>query len=180
MPVKVISSVTKYQGRVFNLVTEHIALGGGVSADMDIIHHPGAAAIIPFPDTETVILIKQYRHAVGEHIWEIPAGTLNQKEAAIDCARRELVEETGYSADTWQKLGEIIPVPGYSDERIQMFLASDLAPAEQNLDQDEILAVHAIKFEDALQMIYNGKIRDSKTISGLFMAMHRLQQKTTR
>jgi ADP-ribose pyrophosphatase len=152
------------------MISENITLQNGVTTDIDVIRHPGASAIVPLPERGKVILIKQYRHAIGNFIWEIPAGTLNPKEKAIDCAKRELVEETGFAARAWQKLGEITPVPGYSDERIHIFLAENLEPAEQNLDSDEVLDVYDFKYEDALEMVYNGKIQDSKTIAGLFMA----------
>lgn len=172
MSAKVNTRVTAYQGRVFKLVTENITLANGISLDMDIIRHPGAAAIIPFIRSDTVLLIKQYRHAVGGYIWEIPAGTLDMGETAIACAKRELIEETGYAGDEWQKLGEITPVPGYSDERIYVFLSTSLVHAGQKLDKDEMLDVHEVKFNDAIKMIYQGEIQDSKTICGLFLAMH--------
>jgi len=176
MPVSVNNSVTIHQGRVFKMMSENITLANGVSIDIDIIRHPGASAIVPLFSRNTVILIKQYRHAIGGYIWEIPAGTLDPNESAPVCAKRELIEETGYAADEWQKLGEITPVPGYSDERIHIFLAMDLAPSEQNLDKDEILDVHKVKFDDAIEMIYQGEIQDSKTICGLFMAMKWLKR----
>ncbi len=176
MSAKVNKSVTIHQGRIFKIVKENITLANGVSSDMDIIRHPGASAIIPLSDKNTIILIKQYRHAIGNYIWEIPAGTLDHDEPPIECAKRELIEETGYSANQWQKLGEIISVPGYSDERIHIFLANDLVPARQNLDKDEMLDVHEIKFDDAMEMIHRGEIQDSKSICGLFMAMHWLEK----
>lgn len=171
MSVKVNTRVTRHQGRVFTLLTENITLENGVTVDIDLIRHPGAAAIVPFYDKETVILIRQYRHAVGGYIWEIPAGTLDPSESPISCAKRELIEETGFSADTWQKLGEITPVPGYSDERIHIFLARDLSPAEQNLDKDEVLKVHKVRLDRAMEMIRKGEIQDSKTINGLFTSL---------
>ena len=161
---------TIHNGRVFKIVSEDITLANGVSTNMEIIRHPGASAIVPFLNHDTIILIRQYRHAIGDYIWEIPAGTFDPSETALVCAKRELIEETGYMANEWQKLNEITPVPAYSDERIHIFFATDLEPAEQNLDKDEILEVHEIKFTKALDMIYRGEIQDSKTICGLFMA----------
>jgi nudix-type nucleoside diphosphatase (YffH/AdpP family) len=168
-------SVTLHQGRVFNLVKENYTLENGVSSEMDFIQHPGAAAMVPLLNNQEVVLIKQYRHAIREFIWEIPAGTLDAGESPLNCARRELVEETGYSADNWHQLGTITPLPGYSDERIHIFMASDLKPAEQHLDDDEMLNVHSVKFNDALQMILTGEINDGKTISGLFLASNWLK-----
>jgi len=177
MCAKINNRKTLHQSRVFTLISENITLSNGVTTDLVIIRHPGASAIIPITAGNRVVMIHQYRHAVGGYIWEIPAGTFNAGEAPIVCAKRELIEETGYSAGSWQKLGEIIPVPGYSDERIHMFLADDLMPAVQNLDSDEMLDVHQIRFDDAMDMIRKGEIQDSKTISGLFMARQHLEGK---
>ena len=175
MPATINSYSTLHEGRVFRLVTENYTLENGVTSEMDFIQHPGAAAMVPMLNQQEVVLIKQYRHAIREFIWEIPAGTLDAGESPLDCARRELVEETGYSADHWTQLGTITPLPGCSDERIHIFLASDLKIAEQQLDPDELLNVHPIKFNDALQMILRGEISDGKTISGLFLASNWLK-----
>lgn len=175
MLANVNSQVTLHRGRVFKLVSENYTLANETTSDMDFIQHPGAAAMVPMLNLTDVILIKQYRHAIREFIWEIPAGTLDPEESPLNCARRELIEETGYSAADWHQLGTITPLPGCSDERIHIFLASDLKAAEQNLDDDEMLKVHQIKFEEALQMILNGEINDGKTISGLFLAFNWLQ-----
>lgn len=159
-----------YAGRAFRVFSENISLPNGVTTELDVIRHPGAAAIIPMADTETVVLIRQYRHAVGGHIWEIPAGTLEQGEAPLDCARRELTEETGFSADTFEKIGEIVPVPGYSDERIHLYVASGLVPGAQQLDEGEWLEVHRFPISEAMEMIRSGEIQDGKTITGLLLA----------
>ena len=169
-------STTLHKGSVFRLVSENITLSCGTEIDMDIIRHPGASAVVPFTCSHNVLLIKQYRHAIMDCIWEIPAGTLRMGETAIDCAKRELIEETGFSACEWQKLGEIVPLPGYADERIHLFLATGLELVGQNLDRDEMLEVHEVKLDNAIGMIYSGDIQDGKTISGLFMARHRLEK----
>ena len=170
MSAKVNKRSILHKGRVFTLLRENITLENGVTVDLDVVRHPGASAVVPVSGDNRLILIKQFRHAVGDYIWEIPAGTLDPDESYLECAQRELIEETGFSADNWQKLGDIVPLPGYSDERIRIFLAGSLHPAEQNLDKDEVLAVHEITMDDAFDMIHKGKIVDSKTISGLFMA----------
>lgn len=159
-----------HKGRVFRVFQEAVTLPNGVSMTLDVIRHPGAAAIVPLTRNHTVIMLEQYRHAVGGTIWEIPAGTLDPAESPLACAQRELTEETGYTASSWQKLGEITPVPGYSDERIQIFLATELTLSVQNLDSDEVLVVREVAFTEALKMISTGGIQDAKTICGLFMA----------
>lgn len=170
MTAKINKTVQLHQGRVFSIFTENITLSNGTTIDMEIVRHPGAAAIVPLTERDTVLLIEQYRHAVGGFIWEIPAGTRDGDEPYDMCAKRELAEETGFSAKKWHKLGETTPLPGYSDERIHLFLATDLIPATQKLDEDEILNVHEIEFDLAIDMILKGEIRDGKTIAGLFMA----------
>lgn len=170
MAMKVVEKNTLHRGRVFRLVKEKVALSNGTIADLDIIRHPGAAAMVPVTKDNGLILVRQYRHAIGDYLWEIPAGTLNPKEEPLECAKRELVEEIGYSARRWEKLGEIVPVPGYSDERIHIFLALELDLAEQKLDPDEIISVHRFSIDKAFEMIEAGTIQDSKTISSLFMA----------
>jgi ADP-ribose pyrophosphatase len=170
MPAIITNSVTLHEGRVFNLVKENYTLDNGVTSEMDFVQHPGAAAMVPMINSTEVILIKQYRHAIRDFIWEIPAGTLDPEESPLNCAQRELIEETGYAAADWHQLGTITPLPGCSDERIHIFLALSLEIAEQDLDDDEMLKVHQIKLEDALQMIVTGEIADAKTISGLYLA----------
>jgi ADP-ribose pyrophosphatase len=170
MSVRINQRTPIYQGRVFLLVRENVTLDNGVTTDLDYIEHPGAAAIVPLIGTDEVVLIKQYRHALKRYIWEIPAGTLDPQEEAAACARRELAEETGYSAGEWCQLGEITPVPGYSNERIHLFLASKLGPAHQKLDSDEVLAIHRVPLARAVQMISSGDIQDAKSICGLLLA----------
>ena len=170
MSATINSSVNLHQGRVFNLVKENYTLDNGVTSDMDFIRHPGAAAMVPMLNYREVVLIKQYRHAIREFIWEIPAGTLDPDESPLTCARRELIEEIGYSATDWHQLGTITPLPGCSDERIHIFLALDLKPAEQDLDDDEMINAHKMNLSEAMQIILAGEISDGKTISGLFLA----------
>ena len=159
-----------HQGRSFSFVQENVTLENGITVDLDVVRHPGAAAIVPFIKNDELVMLKQYRHAIGQHIWEVPAGTLDSGEDPLECAKREIIEETGYSGRQWEKLGEITPVPGYSDERIHIFVATDLTPDQQRLDEDEVLDVHHVSFEKALRMIETGQIQDSKTISALYFA----------
>ena len=162
------------KGRVFNFYVENITLPNSVTLDMEIIRHPGAAAIVPVTADGMVLLLKQYRHAVGGYIWEIPAGTLDAGESALACARRELAEETGYTARHFEKLATITPLPAYSDERIHIYLATGLDAAAQNLDADELLSVHSVDLSRCLEMIAVGEIQDAKTICGLQLVSGRL------
>ena len=175
MAAKINDRQILHRGRVYNLIRENVTLDNGVITDMEFVEHPGATAIIPMLNESRIILLKQYRHALRKYIWEIPAGTIDPQESVINCAKRELIEETGYSAEQWHKLGEITPVPGYSDERIHIYLATDLLPAGQNLDRDEIINVHEIEFNEAMEMVNAGKIQDAKSIAGLFLALNRLK-----
>jgi ADP-ribose pyrophosphatase len=156
-----------HRGKVFRLQRETVTLPNDLNTQLDVIRHPGAVAVVPLLDESHVILIHQYRHAVGSFIWEIPAGTLSEGEEPLDCARRELREETGYDPGSLRKLGEIVPVPGYADERIHIYLATDLKSASQHLDEDEVLDVKAVPLARALAMIDDGEIVDAKTIVGL-------------
>ena len=177
MPVKTHSADTIYMGRVITLTRESVTLENGVETKLDIVRHPGATAIIPFISRGSILMLRQYRHALADHIWEIPAGTLNAGESPDLCAKRELEEETGYVAEKIVRLGEIIPVPGYSDELIHLYMATDLRVSGQNLDRDEVIEVREVGFYESFEMIRKGEIRDSKTISGLFMTRDYLERR---
>ncbi|MEW6078032.1 MAG: NUDIX hydrolase [Thermodesulfobacteriota bacterium] len=170
MSVKINSRETMFHVGRFRLDTETITLDNGNDTTVHVLRHPGAVAVVPFLDEGTVILIHQYRHSVGDYIWEIPAGTLDAGEDPLACAGRELIEETGFRAGTFTAIGPIFPAPGYSDEQIHLFLAGDLAPDVQNLEPDEVIHVRRVPLLQALGMIDSGEIRDAKTIAGLLLA----------
>ena len=176
MSAKINNRINIHQGKVYSLIKENVTLDNGITTDVEFIEHPGATAIIPLLNKTRIVLLNQYRHALRKYIWEIPAGTLDPRESVMSCAKRELIEETGFSAGKWHRLGEITPVPGYSDERIHVFLATDLQPAERHLDKDEIIEVHEVECEEALDMIRRGDIQDAKSIAGLFLAFDWLNQ----
>ena len=179
MSAKINHTSTLYQGRVFRLEKENVTLGNGVTTDLDVIHHPGAAAMVPLTGDNKVILLRQYRHAVRQEIWEIPAGTLEKDENPQTCAAREIEEETGYAAANFVRLGKIIPVPGYSDETITLFLCTGLTLKQQKLDADEQITVSPVPFDEAITMIRDGRIQDAKSIAGLFMARQHLEETGT-
>ncbi len=164
-----------HSGRVFDFHVDNVTLENGVTVDLEVIRHPGAAAIVPLTARGGILLIRQFRYALDQDIWEIPAGTLNPGESPLDCARRELEEEAGVSAGDWSSLGEIAPLPGYSDEIIHLFVARRLTATRQHLDADELLEVREVAFETALSMIRSNTVRDAKTIAGLLLADKALQ-----
>jgi ADP-ribose pyrophosphatase len=171
MTAQVLGRTLLHKGRVFDVTTENISLSNGITVDMDIIRHPGAAAIVAVTDSRQVLMLRQYRHAIGKIMWEIPAGTREADEDPLVCAKREFTEETGYAARQWDQLGAITPVPGYSDERIFLFLARDLTISTQNLDTDEIIQVRKVPFKKVIDLITKGQIEDAKTIAAIFLAM---------
>jgi ADP-ribose pyrophosphatase len=164
-----------YKGRIFNFVTEELTLPNGRDTEMAFIRHPGSIAIVPLLEDHSVVMELQYRHPVGEYLFEIPAGTMEPGESPLDCARRELLEETGFRAQEFIKLGKIHILPAYSDEEIHVFIAKGLTPAKQNLDPDEIIEVVTYPLEKAVQMIDAGNITDALTILSIQMAWKRLK-----
>jgi len=159
-----------YKGRVVDLRLEQVTLPNHVTVTLEIIRHPGAAAVVPLHDDESVTLVHQYRYAAGGFIWEIPAGKLDGGEDPVRCAARELQEEVGLRAEELLPLGTILTAPGFCDERIHLFVARRLTPTAQQLDADEVLSVSRMPLERALRMIRSGEIQDAKTIAGLHHA----------
>jgi ADP-ribose pyrophosphatase len=156
-----------FSGRVVNLRLETVTLPNGATVEMELIRHPGAAAIIPMKDDGTVMLIRQYRHAVGGFILEIPAGKLDPGEKPRDCAARELEEEIGLRAALLEPVITFFTTPGFTDEVIHIFKATGLTLGIQKLDRDEVLDVIELPLEQAIAQIADGTIRDGKTIVGL-------------
>jgi len=156
-----------YKGRVLDLRLEDVTLPNDLTITLEMIRHPGAAAVVALDAAGHVTLVHQFRHAAGGFIWEIPAGKLDHGEAPRLCAERELREEAGLVAQDFVHLGSILTAPGFCDERIHLYLARNLTPAEQNLEADEVLTVSTVPLSEALGMIRNGDIIDAKTIAGL-------------
>ncbi len=156
-----------YKGRIVTLNIDSVVLPNGTGVDLETIRHPGAAAVVPVKDDGTIILIRQFRHAAGGFIYEIPAGTLHQGEEPLVCAARELEEEIGYRASTFEHLTSILPAPGYTDEVIHIYKGTGLIKGTQKLDHDEVLEIVEMPLEKALAHIKEGTIRDRKTIIGL-------------
>jgi len=161
---------TIWHGKVFDFNCEEFILPNGRSMEMGVIHHPGSSGVIPIIEGNSVVLIHQYRPAIKNFIWEIPSGTVLPGEDPLECAKRELQEECGLLGKKFEKLGEILIAPWYSDERIHLFIATELLPCDQNLDEDEILTSHVIPFDQTIEMIEKREIQDATTILGLQMA----------
>ena len=159
-----------YKGRIVHLELEEVTLPNGVRVTLEVVRHPGAAAVVAIDADERVVLEKQFRHAAGGYIWEVPAGTLDPGEDPAACAIRELREETGLIASEWQALGSIVTAPGFCDERIHLFLARGLSSVAAQLDHDEVLTVERVALREALDMIRRDEIQDAKSIAALHRA----------
>jgi len=167
---------TIYTGKVVTLNIDTVQLPNGVTVDLETIRHPGAAAVVPVKDDGTVVLIKQFRHAAGGFIYEIPAGKLHPGEDPLHCASRELEEEVGYRASSFELLSSIFTAPGFADEVIHIYQATGLTKGRQQLDRDEVLDVIEMPLAEAVGKITDGTIRDAKTIVGLqavYLKAHR-------
>ncbi len=163
-----------YKGRIFDFITEELTLPNGRHTEIAFVRHPGSIAVVPLLEDQTVVMELQYRHPVGEYLFEIPAGTFESGESPLDCAQRELIEETGFQAQEFIQLGKVHILPAYSDETIYVFMANGLEPAKQDLDPDEIIEVVTFPLEQTIQMIDEGRITDALTILSLQMTWNRV------
>ncbi|HZZ63910.1 MAG TPA: NUDIX hydrolase [Candidatus Baltobacteraceae bacterium] len=160
---QILSSTPRYTGRVFSVRTDTIRLDGREQS-LDIVEHPGSFAIAAVTGEGELVLVRQYRHAAGEPLWEIPAGTAEPDEECEAGARRELREETGYSAGSWEQLCIAYPTPGYCTEVVHLYLARNLQAGIQELDDDEAIEVRTVSLEEAWKMQASGLIVDMKTL----------------
>lgn len=160
-----------YRGKILNLRTDTVSLPGGKSAAREIIEHGGAAAVVPVLGDGRIVLIKQYRKPVEKSLLEIPAGKLDRGETPLECARRELEEETGYKALSFEKLLVFYPTPGYSSEKITVFKAENLEETAKRPDDDEFIEVLELGKKETGELIKTGRIRDGKTIAGVLAVL---------
>jgi ADP-ribose pyrophosphatase len=166
-----------FEGRVIEVFRDTVRTrvdGVDREAVYDLVHHPGAAAVVPLHADGTVSLLYQFRYALGREIWEIPAGTLEEGEPFLECASRELEEETGYRAAHWTELATFHPSPGFCDEELRVFLAEDLSEGSGGTEADEHLETARVPLTEALDWIEAGRIVDAKSIVGLLRARERL------
>lgn len=178
-PVR-LSTRRVYDGRLIKVDLDRLRAPTGVELELEIIRHPGAAAVVPLlsgleADDPTVLLIRQYRYAANGTIWEVPAGVLEPGEEPAACARRELLEETGATAEKIEHLVSVFTTPGFTDERIHVFLATGVTVGEPNLERDEFIEVKGVPLSVALAKIRDGEILDAKTVVALmYLAGFRL------
>ena len=154
--------------------TERVTLPNGTRLEIDIVPHPGASAVVPFLADDRVLLIRQYRHATGGTLLEVPAGKLDAGESPEGCARRELQEEAGCAAGRLEPLGWIWTTPGFSDERIFLFAAFDLEPTPRSPDDDELIDLVPVSLGEALDLVWRGELNDAKSALALVHAARRL------
>jgi ADP-ribose pyrophosphatase len=169
MVYKTLSSEPQYQGRAFSVRRDQVLTPNGRTSNLDIVEHIGAVTIVPIDSQGRIWFVRQYRHAAGVEILELPAGTLEKGEAAGECARREIREEIGMAAGDLTLIGEFFLAPGYSTEYMYVYLATDLTPSPLEGDDDEILQVDCMPLEDLMQMALAGDLRDAKTLAALLL-----------
>jgi ADP-ribose pyrophosphatase len=164
-----VSTEKIYTGKMVSLRRDIVRLPNGKEAFREVVEHPGAVAIVPVLPDGKILLVRQFRHPVGKILLEIPAGKLDSGEDPDECALRELEEETGYRAGTMVRRASIFTGPGFTDEVIHMYIASNLIKTQTNPDEDEFLEVRAYEAQDVRRMIREGLICDAKTVSGLYL-----------
>jgi ADP-ribose pyrophosphatase len=179
--VRLLSSRTVYRGPVFTITTDHVQEPGGIRVRRDLIHHSGSVVILAVDEsgdqsgsTPRVLLERQYRHAAGDYLWELPAGRIDPGEHELKAAKRELLEETGYTAAHWRRILKFYASPGFMAETMSVFLATGLRAGIAQPEADEIIYKRLVPLPTAVRMVTSGTIRDGKTISGVLWLQHRI------
>jgi len=167
---KTIKSEQIFKGQILTMRVDTVAMPDGRTATREIVDHSGGVCVVPVTDGGEVIMVRQFRKAVEREVLEIPAGKLNSGEDHYDCGVRELEEETGYKSDNIVYLGHVFPTPGFANETIHIYLATNLHKGEANLDTDEYLDVEKLPLDAVVDMIMKNEINDSKTVAGIFKA----------
>lgn len=167
---KKINSSEKFHGKILRLYLDEVELSNGHRSSREVVRHPGASAVIVKTNDGKLIMERQYRYPIDKILWEIPAGKIDLNEKPFDCARRELEEETGFTAENWKEIGYIYTTPGFSDEKIYLYFASELSKGKTNLDEDEFVEIKYFTLSEVEKMIIENEINDSKTIAAFFRA----------
>jgi ADP-ribose pyrophosphatase len=166
--------MTRFEGRIVTVDVEEVTLPNGSRLEMEVVRHPGGAAVAALDDGGRVCLLRQYRPVVGQWIWEVPAGKIDEGEPPLETARRELAEEAGLAAEEWQPLGSILTSPGVFTERIHLFLARGLRAVERTPHDHELIDIHWLELAEAVRRAGNGDIEDGKSVAALMRASARL------
>ena len=172
---RVISSQTVYRGPVFSVSTDDVQEPNGVRARRDVIHHSGSVVVLAVDDsaaTPRILLERQYRHAASGYLWELPAGRIDPGEHELKAAKRELLEETGYTASKWRRILKFYASPGFVAETMSVFLATGLRAGEAQPEEDEVIYKRMVPLPAAVRMVMGGTIRDAKTISSVLWLDH--------
>ena len=164
---KILKSEIVYQGKVFGVRRDEVVEPNGVRAVREVITHPGSVVVLPVLDDGRVVMIRQYRHAARQYLWELVAGRMEAGETPKKGAARELLEETGYRANWYEVFLDVFPTPGFLEERMFLLLAEGLTAGEAQPEEDEKIEVRAYKLSELKQMIHRGKLRDAKSIAGI-------------
>jgi ADP-ribose pyrophosphatase len=171
---ELVRSEKVFQGRLLTIKVDEVRLPDGASARREVVDHPGAVSVVAVTGNREVVMVRQWRHAVGEALVEIPAGTLKAGEDPAVCAGRELMEEAGFEPGSLELLAEFWSAPGFLREYMRVYLALDLKPASLPADEDERVEPLLVPWDEALRMCADGTVRDAKSLAGLLMAQRRL------
>lgn len=175
---RVLSSRVSFKGPVFHVTTDHVQEPGGIRARRDVIRHSGSVVVLAVDDRGRILLERQYRHAAQSMMWELPAGRIDEGEPVVAAAKRELLEETGYTARHWKKILHFYVSPGFLDETMSIYLARGLEAGQAQPEADEKIAVHFLPLSKARQMVLKGTIRDAKTIAAVLWLAQFSSRKT--
>lgn len=168
-----LNSKLVYEGKIIDVYKDDVEIATGAKSLREVVRHSGGVVVVALKDDETILMVKQFRYPIKETVLELPAGKLEKDEDPFEAAKRELEEETGYCANEWKSLGYIHTSPGFSDEKLYLYLAKDLEFTHCHPDDGEIIESHEYSLESVLKMIKDGEINDAKTLCGIMRALQK-------